>query len=469
MAKVRTGHDSMGEVNIPADRLWGAQTQRSLENFPIGVDRFRWPRSVIKALGIVKKSAALANAQLRELPEDLADLIAKASDEVIGGRLDEHFPLVVFQTGSGTHTNMNANEVIASRANILAGGKAGAKSPVHPNDHVNRGQSSNDVFPTVMHVAVADELRHKLLPAVTSLRDTFSEKSIEYAEIVKVGRTHYQDAAPLTLGQEISSWVGQLDFSLANIHGTERALYSLALGGTAVGTGLNAHPSFGKVAAALIAEQTGFPFEAIANPFPALAAHDALMQVSASLRTLAGALMKIANDIRFLGSGPRAGIGELILPATEPGSSIMPGKVNPTQCEALTMVCVRVYGNDAAVAFAGSQGNLELNVYKPVILQCILESISLLSDAVNSFDRRCASGITPNEDRIRKNLEQNLMLATALTIHIGYDKATQIAKRALEEDRGLREVAIASGYVTAQDYDRWVSPMAMTRPESSHA
>jgi fumarate hydratase class II len=464
MTATRTETDSMGAVEVPADRYWGAQTQRSLINFPIGVERFRWPRSVIRALGILKKAAARANAELGELAPGLAAQIEAAADEVIAGRLDTHFPLVVFQTGSGTQSNMNANEVIANRAIELSGGKPGSKSPVHPNDHVNRGQSSNDTFPTAMHVAVVEELHRDLLPAVTALRDTLAAKAGAFRHVVKTGRTHLQDATPVTLGQEMGAWVAQIDFGLAGVRSALPGLHDLAIGGTAVGTGLNAHPRFGDRAAHYIAEMTGRPFRSAPDKFFALAAHDALVQVSAALRTLAGGLMKLANDVRWLASGPRCGIGELSIPENEPGSSIMPGKVNPTQCEALTMVCVQVFGNDTAVAFAGTQGNFQLNVYKPVMVHNVLESIGLLADACRAFNDHCAAGIEPSLPKIRENLEKNLMLVTALNRHIGYDKAAEIAKKAHAEGTTLREAALALGYVTPGDYDRWISPIAMTRP-----
>ncbi len=464
MPATRSETDSMGAIPVPADRYWGAQTQRSLLHFPIGVARFRWGRPMIRALGLVKKAAALANAELGELPEDLARLVVQAADEVIEGRLDEHFPLVVFQTGSGTQSNMNANEVIANRAIELAGGVLGSKTPVHPNDHVNRSQSSNDAFPTAMHIAVVEQLHGRLFPAVGRLRDTLAAKSAAYADVVKTGRTHLQDATPITLGQEVGAWVAQLDFGLQAVWSALPGLYELAIGGTAVGTGLNAHPRFGERAAHHIAELTGHPFRAAPDKFFALAAHDALVQASAALRTLAGGLMKLANDVRWLASGPRCGIGELTIPENEPGSSIMPGKVNPTQCEALTMVCVQVFGNDAAVAFAGSQGHFQLNVYKPVMAHNLLESIELLADACAAFEEHCARGIEPNLPNIRAHLERNLMLVTALNRHIGYDKAAEIAKKAHREGLTLREAALALGYVTAEQFDEWVVPMKMTRP-----
>lgn len=454
--------DTMGEVQVEESRYWGAQTQRSLQNFPIGQERFKMPRSIIRAMGILKKGAALANADLGELPRDKADLIVRAADEVIAGKLDDHFPLVVFQTGSGTQTNMNANEVISNRAIELAGGVLGSKKPIHPNDDVNRGQSSNDTFPTAMHIAVVEELHRQLYPNVQKLRDTLAAKAEAFKDVVKVGRTHLQDATPITLGQEIGSWVAQMDYCLGEVRHAEQGLYELAIGGTAVGTGLNAHPKFGDLAASYFARETGFPFVSAKNKFAALSAHDALVTTSAALRTLAGALMKMANDVRWLASGPRNGIGEIIIPENEPGSSIMPGKVNPTQSEAMTMVCVQVFGNDAAVAFAGSQGNFQLNVFKPVMVYNVLTSIQLLGDACSAFNDHCAVGIEPNLPRIRENLEKNLMLVTALNRHIGYDKAAAIAKKAHKEGTSLKEAALALGYLTEEEFDKWVVPLEMT-------
>ncbi|MGE4368675.1 MAG: class II fumarate hydratase [Burkholderiaceae bacterium] len=462
MSATRVETDSMGEIQVPAQAYWGAQTQRSILNFPIGVSRFRWQPPMIRALGLLKKAAAQANAELGELPADLAEFIIEAADEVIEGRWNDQFPLVVFQTGSGTQSNMNANEVIANRAIELAGGELGSKYPVHPNDHVNRGQSSNDTFPTAMHIAVALQLDEQLFPAIEPLRTTLHRKALQYQHVVKTGRTHLQDATPITLGQEIGSWVAQIDFAMNGVSEALQGVYDLAIGGTAVGTGLNAHPLFGEVAARHIADATGLPFRSAANKFFALSAHDALVRLSAALRGLAGALMKMANDVRWLASGPRCGIGELLIPENEPGSSIMPGKVNPTQCEALTMVCVQVYGNDAATAFAGSQGNFQLNVYKPVMVHNVLESIELLADACRAFNDHCATGIQPNLSQIDANLEKNLMLVTALNRHIGYDKAAAIAKMAHKENLSLREAALTLGYVTAEQYDVWVDPLAMT-------
>ncbi len=462
----RIEQDSMGQIAVAADRYWGAQTQRSIENFDIGRDTFVWGRPMIRALGILKKAAALTNIELGELDlaEGLAGHLVEAAQEVIVGELDAHFPLVVFQTGSGTQSNMNANEVVAGRANELAGGGRGGKVPIHPNDHVNRGQSSNDTFPTAMHVAVVLQLRELLYPAAEGLRTTLAEVAARHTGVVKVGRTHLQDATPVTLGQELGGWVAQLDGALGGIHEAERGLRELAIGGTAVGTGLNAHPQFGARCAERIAEETGLAFRQADNLFAALSAHDALVAVSAALRTLAVALMKVANDVRWLASGPRNGIGEITIPENEPGSSIMPGKVNPTQCEALTMVCTRVFGNDATVAFAGSQGNFELNVYKPVMAHAVLESIRLLADACRSFDVHCASGIEPNHERIEANLERNLMLVTALAPHIGYDQAAAIAKAAFRDGTSLREAAVSSGSVTPDQFDQWVVPADMTHP-----
>ena len=458
--------DSMGEIAVESSRYWGAQTQRSIQNFPIGRDRFIWGRTMIRSLGILKKSCALANKELGELPADIADLIVRAADEVIEGKLDDHFPLVVWQTGSGTQSNMNANEVISNRAIELAGGVMGSKSPVHPNDHVNRGQSSNDTFPTAMHIAVILDLNEKLTPAIEKLKGTLATKATQFEEIVKVGRTHLQDATPITLGQEVGAWVAQLEYAKEGVHHAMQGLRQLAIGGTAVGTGLNAHPQFGDKAASYMSLESPVSLSSAENKFAALAAHDALAATSASLRTLAGALMKMANDVRWLASGPRNGIGELTIPENEPGSSIMPGKVNPTQCEALTMVCVQVYGNDAAVAFAASQGNFQLNVYKPVMVHNVLESIALLSDAMLSFNDQCAVGIEPNLAKIQENLDKNLMQVTALNRHIGYDKAAAIAKKAHKEGLNLKEAALKLGYLTEEEFDAWVIPMDMTHPSA---
>jgi fumarate hydratase, class II len=462
--KTRVEKDALGPVEVDADRLWGAQTERSRQNFVIGAGRFRWGRPVIRAFGIVKKAAALANRELGQLAPAKADLITRAAEEVIAGKWDEEFPLVVFQTGSGTQSNMNANEVVANRAIQLAGGTAGDKSRIHPNDDVNQSQSSNDVFPAVMHIAIVEQLEDVLVPAVTALRDTLDGKARAYHDVVMIGRTHLQDATPLTLGQVISGWVAQLDEALEAVRWASGRLAGLALGGTAVGTGLNAHPRFGELVARKIAQETGKPFTSAPNKFAALSAHDAMVNASAILRTLAGALMKIANDVRWHASGPRAGLGELRIPENEPGSSIMPGKINPTQAEALTMVAVQVFGNDASVAFAGSQGNFQLNVYKPVMLHNVLESIELLADAARSFDEHCARGLEPDRRRIQRHVDESLMLVTALTPHIGYEKAAQIALTAHRDELSLREAALKLGFVTADQYDRWVDPKNMTHP-----
>jgi fumarate hydratase, class II len=465
----RIEEDSLGDVQVPADHLWGAQTQRSHLNFPIGVERFRWGRPVIRALGILKKCAALANGELGQLPKETVDLIVRAAQEVIDGRWDDEFPLVVFQTGSGTQTNMNANEVIANRAIQLAGGTVGSKKPIHPNDDVNHSQSSNDTFPTAMHITTVEAIENVLFPAVRELRNVLDAKSRNYRDVVMVGRTHLQDATPLTLGQMISGWVAQLDQACDGIHQSLSGVYALAIGGTAVGTGLNADPRFGEIAARRIAEETGKPFVSAPNKFAALAAHDGMVTVSGMLRTLAGALLKIANDVRWYASGPRAGLGELKIPANEPGSSIMPGKINPTQCEALSMVAVQVFGNDHAVAFAGSQGNFQLNVYKPVMLHNVLTSIELLADASRSFSERCAAGLEPNEKRIKEHLDNSLMLVTALNPHIGYEKAAKISLTAYREEMTLREAALKLGLLTAEQFDSWVRPEDMTHPLAKHA
>src|SRR5881296_3158381 len=444
---IRIETDSMGGIAVRADRYWGAQTERSLHRFAIGDDRM--PIPVIRALGLLKKAAALINRELNLLDAPRADLIVRAADEVIAGTLDDHFPLSVWQTGSGTQTNMNVNEVIANRAIELTGGQLGSKNPIHPNDHVNMSQSSNDTFPTAMHVAAALELTRRLVPSVRALREALAVKAREFDDVVKIGRTHLQDAVPLTLGQEFSGYVAQLDAALARIATTLPGLLALAIGGTAVGTSLNAPAGFG---------------EEVAAKFAALAAHDDLVMASGALRTLAGALMKIANDLRWLGSGPRSGLGELSLPENEPGSSIMPGKVNPTQAEAVTMVAVQVIGNDTAIAVAGSQGNFELNVFKPVIIFNFLHSVRLLTDACARFREFCVEGIEANRARIAELVERSLMLVTALAPHIGYDRAAAIAKKAHAEGSTLRDAALASGAVTAEQYDRWVRPADMVRP-----
>lgn len=466
-ATYRIEKDALGEVPVPEEHLWGAQTQRSRENFPIGVDRFQWGRPVIRAFGILKKCAALANGELGQLAKDKVDLIARAAQEVIEGRWDSEFPLVVFQTGSGTQSNMNANEVIGNRAIQLSGGVVGSKNPIHPNDDVNHSQSSNDAFPSVMHIATVEEIENVLMPSVAALRDTLHSKSEAYGGVVMVGRTHLQDATPITLGQVISGWVAQLDQAMGGLRRTIPDLCELAIGGTAVGTGMNADARFGEVAARRISEETGKPFVSAPNKFAALSAHDAMVATSGALRTLAGALMKIANDVRWYASGPRAGIGELLIPENEPGSSIMPGKINPTQCEAMTQVVAQVFGNDHAVAFAGSQGNFQLNVFKPVILHNVLESIELMAQACRAFEQYCARGIEPNIARIRRNLDDSLMLATALNPHIGYEKAARISLTAYREGTTLREAALKTGYVTAEQFDQWVKPEEMTHPLGS--
>lgn len=463
MGDVRVEADTMGKLEVPADRYYGCQTARSLINFDIGDDRM--PRGVIRAFGILKQAAARVNCDLGQLDSTVAELIIKAAEEVISGDLDSHFPLRIWQTGSGTQSNMNSNEVIANRAIEMAGGVLGSKTPVHPNDHVNRAQSSNDTFPTAMHIAGAEAFTHELLPNLKSLRSALAEKSEAWSGIVKIGRTHLMDAVPLTLGQEVSGWVSQLDANIRRIEFALIDLHELALGGTAVGTGLNTHPEFADRVAASIAEKTGLPFVSAPNKFAQLAAHDAVVAASGSLNTLAVSLMKIANDIRWLGSGPRCGLGELSLPANEPGSSIMPGKVNPTQAEALTMVCCQVMGNHTAITIGGSQGNFELNVYKPMMIHNLLHSALLLSDSMKAFRTKCVEGIVPNEDAINRHLENSLMLVTALNNHIGYDKAAKIAKNAHEKGITLRESALEMGYVTAEEFEEWVRPESMTGHE----
>jgi fumarate hydratase class II len=461
--KTRRETDTMGAVEVPADRYWGAQTQRSLEHFKIAGERF--PREMIRAFGQLKRACAEVNAELGLLPKDVAAAIVQAADEVAAGALDEHFPLVVWQTGSGTQSNMNANEVIGNRAIEILGGEMGSKKPVHPNDHVNRSQSSNDTFPTAMHLAAVSELESRLIPAVVRLRNVLDEKARAFEGIVKIGRTHLQDATPLTLGQEISGWVAMLDHCLTVVRATLPGLYELAIGGTAVGTGLNAPAGFGERVAARLTALTNLPFRSAPNKFQALASHEALVSTSGALKTLATSLTKIANDVRLLASGPRAGLGELRIPENEPGSSIMPGKVNPTQCEALTMVCAQVIGNDTAVTIGGASGHLELNVFKPLIIHNVLRSILLLADACDSFREHCAVGIEPDRRRIARHVNESLMLVTALAPHIGYDKAASIAKHAHREGTTLREAALALGYVTAEDFDRIVRPEAMVGPD----
>jgi fumarate hydratase class II len=457
----RTETDSMGPIEVPASRLWGAQTQRSLIHFDIGRDLM--PSELIRAFGLLKKAAAIVNRELGELDVAKAIWIVAACDEVISGALDHHFPLRVWQTGSGTQTNMNANEVIANRAIQIAGGVVGSKKPVHPNDDVNRSQSSNDTFPTAMHIAAAEEMERRLVPALISLRDTLAAKSRAFADVVKIGRTHLQDAVPLTVGQEFSGWVSLLDRDLERVVQAQSELYDLAVGGTAVGTGLNAPPGFAAATAVKIGELTGLPFRSHPNKFAALSAHDELVAASGALKTLGGSLMKIANDVRWLASGPRCGLGELTIPENEPGSSIMPGKVNPTQCEAITMVAAQVFGNDAAIGFAGSQGNFELNVFKPVIIHNFLHSVRLLADSMRSFTEHCAGGIELNRDRIAEYVERSLMLVTALTPKIGYDKAAEIAHLAHVENSTLREAALKLGYLSGEEFDRLLRPAEMTR------
>ena len=460
--KTRTETDSMGAIEVPADRYWGAQTARSLIHFNIGRDLM--PREVVRAFGILKKACALVNRDLGKLSEEKCQLIAQAADEVIAGKLDDHFPLRVWQTGSGTQSNMNANEVISNRAIEVAGGQMGSKKPVHPNDDVNMSQSSNDTFPTAMSIAAATEVEQTLIPQVQSLRDALEVKRKEFDTIVKIGRTHLQDATPLTLGQEFSGYVSLLDSNLKRLQQVLPDLRALAIGGTAVGTGLNAHPEFGERAAKQIAELTGQPFTSHPNKFAALSAHDEFVMASGALKSLAAALMKIANDLRWLASGPRCGLGELTLPENEPGSSIMPGKVNPTQCEAMTMVCVQVMGNDAAIGFAGSQGNFELNVFKPVIVFNFLHSVRLMADACHSFVEHCVVGIEVNREKIDSYVKNCLMLVTALNQKIGYDNAAKIAKTAHKEGGNLRDTAIKLGLMTGEEFDKAVVPERMTRP-----
>jgi fumarate hydratase, class II len=460
-AAMRSETDSMGAIDVAAEMYWGAQTERSLLHFNIGDDKM--PRAMIRALGILKKAAAIVNQELGKLPAEKAQLIEQAAEEVIEGKLDEHFPLRIWQTGSGTQTNMNANEVISNRAIEIAGGEMGSKKPVHPNDDVNMSQSSNDTFPTAMYIAAAEELTH-LIPEVEKLHDAIRAKAEEFKDVVKIGRTHLQDATPLTVGQEMSGWANLLERDVERMKFAMPGLLELAIGGTAVGTGLNSHPEFGERAARKIAELTGLPFKSHPNKFAALSAHDEIIFASGALKTLAASLMKIANDIRWLASGPRCGLGELILPENEPGSSIMPGKVNPTQSEAMTMVCVQVFGNDAAITFAGSQGNFELNVFKPVMIHNLLHSIRLLHDACHGFVEYCINGIELNREQIDDYLKNSLMLVTALNPHIGYDKAAQVAKNAHKKGISLRESAVALGFLSGDDFDNFVKPEEMTHP-----
>jgi fumarate hydratase class II len=455
----RIERDTFGELKVPGDALWGAQTQRSLHHFDISSERM--PPELLRALALVKRSAARVNRELGVLDPKKADAIAQAADEVLAGTHDTQFPLSLWQTGSGTQTNMNMNEVLANRASQLLGGEVGEARLVHPNDDVNRGQSSNDVFPTAMSVAVVCAIEEQLLPALSTLRATLASKAEAFADVVKIGRTHLQDATPLTLGQEISGWVAQLDHGIRHLRTTRPHLRELALGGTAVGTGLNAHPEFGAKVAAELALATGHPFESAPNKFEALAAHDAMVFAHGALKTLAASLMKIANDVRWLASGPRSGLGEISIPENEPGSSIMPGKVNPTQCEAMTMLACQVMGNDVAVNFAGASGNFELNVFKPVIVHNVLQSIRLLADGALSFEEHCARGIEADRTRIRELVQRSLMLVTALNPHIGYDKAAQIAKAAHKHGSSLRDAALASGWLTAEQFEAWVRPEDM--------
>jgi fumarate hydratase class II len=458
----RTETDSMGPIEVADDRYWGAQTQRSLHHFSVGDDRM--PEAVIRSMAVLKKAAALVNRDLGKMSAEHADLLVRAADEVISGQLADHFPLYVWQTGSGTQTNMNVNEVISNRAIELAGGEMGSKAPIHPNDHVNMSQSSNDTFPTAMNIAAVEETLHRLLPSVRALRDALDAKATAFSTIVKIGRTHLQDAVPLTLGQEFSGYVAQLDADLRRIELAIDGLYDLAIGGTAVGTGLNTHPEFAERAAAKIAELTELPFRSAPNKFAALAAHDDLVFASGAIRTLAVSLMKIANDLRWLGSGPRAGIGELNLPENEPGSSIMPGKVNPTQSEAMTMVCVQVIGNDTAIGTAGAMGNFELNVFKPVMIFNYLHNVDLLTDACRNFREFCVEGLEPNRQKIQEYVDQSLMLVTALNPVIGYDKAAQIAKKAHKEGTNLKDAALALGFLSEEEFDKALNPAEMTHP-----
>ncbi len=463
-SSTRTETDSFGPIEVPADRYWGAQTERSRRNFKIGDEPM--PKPLIRAMAMVKKAAALTNLELGLIDKRLAEAIAAAAEEVIEGKLDGHFPLVVWQTGSGTQTNMNLNEVIANRASEMLGGAIGSKRPVHPNDHVNLGQSSNDTFPTAMHIAAAEEIAYRLNPALARLYRALKDKAEAFQDILKIGRTHLQDATPLTLGQEFGGYAAQIDHGIERVKLSLHGLYELAQGGTAVGTGLNTHPRFAELFAAKIAEMTKLPFVSAENRFEALASHDAYVFVHGALNTVAMAMFKIANDIRLLGSGPRSGFGEILLPENEPGSSIMPGKINPTQCEAVTMVAAQVMGNHATISFAGSQGHLELNVFKPLLAYAMLQSIRLLADAADSFTNNCIVGIEPNRERIKEHMQRSLMLVTALAPHIGYDKASEIAKAAHKRGTTLREEAVRLGYVSAEDFDRLVRPEDMIAPKA---
>ena len=463
----RKEKDSMGVLEVPEDKYYGAQTQRSLNNFKIGGERFQ--RELIRAYGILKKAAATVNEKAGKLDSNLATAIRDAADEVIEGTLDEHFPLVVWQTGSGTQSNMNFNEVIANRAIEMMGGELGSKDPVHPNDHVNMGQSTNDTFPTAINIAAVEASVNQLLPELTKLRDSLSQKAKEFESIIKLGRTHLQDATPLSLGQEFSGYASALTHGITRIEGAMDHCYELAMGGTAVGTGINSFEEFGSMVADEISTLTGLPFKTAVNKFEALGGQDCIVELSGALKTVAGSLFKIANDVRWLASGPRSGIGEILIPANEPGSSIMPGKVNPTQCEAMTMVCTQVMGNDVTISFAGASGNFELNVYRPVMAYNIIQSIRLLADACDSFRVHAVDGIEANEERIHSNLYNSLMLVTALNPHIGYDKAAEVAKKAYNDNSSLREAIIALGYLSGEDFDRLVQPEKMIKPEKLKA
>ena len=467
MMGYRKEKDSMGVLEVPEDKYYGAQTQRSLNNFKIGGERFQ--RELIRAYGILKKATATVNEKAGKLDSNLATEICNAADEVIDGKLDDHFPLVVWQTGSGTQSNMNFNEVIANRAIEMMGGKLGSKDPVHPNDHVNMGQSTNDTFPTAINIAAVEASVNQLLPELTKLRDSLSQKAKEFESIIKLGRTHLQDATPLSLGQEFSGYASALTHGITRIEGAMDHCYELAMGGTAVGTGINSFEEFGSMVADEISTLTGLPFKTAANKFEALGGQDCIVELSGALKTVAGSLFKIANDVRWLASGPRSGIGEILIPANEPGSSIMPGKVNPTQCEAMTMVCTQAMGNDVTISFAGASGNFELNVYRPVMAYNIIQSIRLLADACDSFRIHAVDGIEANEERIHSNLYNSLMLVTALNPHIGYDKAAEVAKKAYKDNSSLREAIIALGYLSGEDFDRLVQPEKMIKPEKLKA
>ena len=459
----RTENDTIGNIEVPSDRYYGAQTQRSIDNFKIGIEKF--PREFIRAYGILKKAAAVANHNVDNLSSNIKEAIHQAADEVIDGKLDEHFPLVVWQTGSGTQTNMNFNEVIANRAIEIMGGELGSKSPVHPNDHVNMGQSTNDTFPTAINIAAVESICNQLMPAIQGLRDVLNQKAIEFESIIKLGRTHLQDATPLSLGQEFSGYVSALDHGYSRLEKALDHCYELPMGGTAVGTGINSFKGFGKEVAIEIAKLTNISFRTADNKFEALGGQDSIVELSGALKVIAVSLFKIANDIRWLASGPRSGIGEIVLPANEPGSSIMPGKVNPTQCEALTMICTQVMGNDTTITMAGASGNFELNVYRPVLAYNILQSIRLLTDGCKSFSDNAVSGISPNIERINSNLYNSLMLVTALNPHIGYDKAAEVAKKAYHDNSSLREAIISLGYMSGEDFDKFIQPEKMIYPK----